>query len=569
MQLITGIQEGQTEVISRDEIPVAPVDGVLLLPGNVDPLDGQFEARIGRRLGGHPSALNAYELIVVDPDPDPDPNPNPDPDPDPGPDPQKPRPLVPTHIIDSVAQLRRLFSGDTSYEPGSVVMVRNGEYNVGEEGLRYTEINNYITVFSESLFGARIFNEGSHDHVVRFERESEGVQFMGFSVSQRSLNRVSQQEGPNFTDLPLSRLIEVRGNNIQIIHCLTHDGKSGLGNTGDYDDNRGEGNEFYGCYVLNNGWKYNGKGDGVQGYFQGDNEEDSPLIIQNCFWFGGYEPQINLQIYGSERARLNNFWTVNNTFVARNTIIGGIADAHGHYTTYNRWIDTYPRMGYWNGKVTGGRFENNFVRSGEITTPAIQVLNQRDFKMISNTFIKTDGQRIAAQIHHEDANYPPAHWEFMNNTWWGCEKWETMIDRREQSGSSFANYAQRTGATADRARVGRPPGQDAWVTPSKYWSGLAHATIVNHEAPGNTIGVLNAQNLAEAFKLGDSFVIRNAFDPYAPPVRRVDEWNGEVIRLELANQKRMPAYQNNAPLDIDEHPGSHVGCFILEKVSDA
>ena len=175
--------------------------------------------------------------------------------------PTSPPILDPDYIVPddfSVVQLFEGTGGASNLQPGNVIMIRDGTYQVNQS-LEWDHASGTssqpIIVFSESRLGAKIRSTGGHSHaLIEIIRGVEHIWFFHLDVAYNNLDRAANETGPNpsISELPIKVCILTESKYCKFIGCYTHDGKGGF-TIRSPDNTLGHGNEFWGSFTMNNG----------------------------------------------------------------------------------------------------------------------------------------------------------------------------------------------------------------------------------------------------------------------------------------------------------------------------
>lgn len=215
--------------------------------------------------------------------------------------------------------LRTAFSHPPAVKPGDVINLRAGTYRAADEAH-----------FACKLKGT----EGKYILVQPYPGESalieSGVQVEGpwiiirdLEVASNDPDRSSDQNTSFPTDAGQIVGFNVFASNVKIVNNIVHDNSAGLDAWAQAPDN-----EYYGNLIYYNGWQAQGKRAHGHGLYMQNSSGIKYIrdnIIFNQFASG-------MQLYGSEKADLNNFHVEGNIVFNngalnhehnRNILIGG------------------------------------------------------------------------------------------------------------------------------------------------------------------------------------------------------------------------------------------------------
>jgi hypothetical protein len=302
--------------------------------------------------------------------------------------------------------------------------------------------------------------------------------FWGFEIMSSDPVRQSAEDGPWPTDINRGACVgTTNGVGAKLINLVCHDAAEGF-ELWQESSNL----EAYGNIVFNNGWRGatdRGHGHGI--YAQ--NAHGSKFITDNII-LQSYD--INVQIYGSSEAPLNNFVVDGNIVyqaakvltrgTAMEVIFGGsqvatnaVFSNNAIYSKRGRGVNFGYEAGMRPATVTG-----NLIASSGYSVAAT----------FNNTLdaLTLTGNRIWGEVLNlNDASHE--------------------IDYAVWPGNTFIPYTTR------------PTGTNVIVRPNKYEPGRGHIAVFNWGL-ASTVSV----DVSSILTVGSSYEVRNAQDFFGPPV---------------------------------------------------
>ena len=467
-------------------------------------------------------------------------------DPTPGPTPGNPDFTVPDDF--SLVQLFNGTSGASNIQPGHQIMVKDGTYQV-DQSLQWDHASGTesqrIRVYSESRLGAKIRSTGGHSHaLVEFIRGTEYVDFEHFDVGYNNQDRYSNENGPNppLSELPQKVCILTESKYVRIIGCYTHDGKGGF-TIRTPNNELGHGNEFWGCFTMNNGWRTPAKDEGVQCYFQprGRNSQEYSRMIASHI-MQGYHIEIGMQIFGgAEAAPIQGMVLEDNAFVKRQTQLGGSGNGGTFFMRHNLFAGSV-RWGYWTARRNGDLMEDCVIfheRDDSIgrpwaSVPALTTQRLESFTARRNSIIRRNGTGRTLVV--QDPQGDRFDHVFEDNDWYEGTTFDTP------GGSSFGAYQAYYSANTDTFSSTY---SGAWTRFSVNPYIQKDARYIHFDESEPTNITISSTDLNRILDVGDTYYIMSSFN-LEGGVIATGTYNGTGITLPFLNKPRTSPIQNNA-----------------------
>jgi uncharacterized protein YjdB len=329
--------------------------------------------------------------------------------------------------------------------------------------------------------------------------------FMDFEVansnSTRYFNSTSNGMRPNN--------VVNNASNTKYINLKIHDG--GVA----FYSYRGQTNvEVYGCLIYNNGWMGSDRGHGHALYIQSDY---GPVLLKDNVLFNqfGY----GVHIYGNAGSgSLNNIrlegnvafnnGTLATSGTAANILYGGASTSTGaavigNLTFHSPGVSgTNMRVGYSTTRNGGATVQGNYVVGG---STVFDMGYWSSAAVSGNTWVgpsgiisfndpSTAGKSFSSNSHQRDPS--TSSWKFKGSSY------------------SFSGWRSATGlGSTDQALTALPTATKVVVRANPHVPGRAVVTVYNWGKQSSTSVSLNG-----VLSSGDQYVVRNAQNPFGPPV---------------------------------------------------
>lgn len=414
--------------------------------------------------------------------------------------------------------LQTALSQPPSVKPGDTIWLRNGTYGNGS------------AVFTSSLSGSEARPIVVRQYAGERATINGGlvvhgsyVWFWGFEIANLSVpSRITNKTGSFSNMLPFGVDVDAPGS--KFINLAVHDTAQGFGFWAPALNA-----EIYGSLIYNNGWQATDRGHGHGIYSQ--NQTGTKTIRDNII-FQGFD--LGIQVYGSEKAYIQNYFLDGNTIFNSGTLSRGgehsynLLFAGGHRPqnitventyTYHTPSDNnglsafdWPAPGEEALKLTA---INNYWIGG---SKAIQIYNWKGLKFTKNTVYALSSQTLMV------GQLQPDTYTWDDNTYYGSSIFE--LDDRNQT---FDTWKLITGLDKHSTYTpGRPTGLWTFVRPNLYESGRANITIYNWALRPSV-----AVDVSNVLKPGDRYEVRNAQDFFGSPVAS-GSYRGGTIPIPMA-----------------------------------
>ncbi|MEX0701638.1 MAG: hypothetical protein WD069_06025 [Planctomycetales bacterium] len=307
--------------------------------------------------------------------------------------------------------------------------------------------------------------------------------------------------------------ISSHGSHNALVNLIIHD-TNGAGFWG--DDQGGEGGEFHGCIIYNNGWKGPDRGHGHALYAQ--NGRGTKRITDNVMF---HQFSHGLHCYGSSKAFLRGFHIEGNVAFQNGALVqpdernpdflvgGGTPIDRVVFARNFVYGGGSLRLGYnWgppNGEVVA---RDNYIAGGV----NLHFLERLAFT--GNTVINP-GSLVRIDLPPE-GGAPQSRWE--KNSYINTEpKWRPFALSRKDRGSSdltFAEWRQSTRWDETSTYLEeRPRGAKIFVRPNRCQKGRGHVIVYNWDRQAAV-----EVDLAPVLAPGQRYRIVSAQDFYGEPV---------------------------------------------------
>lgn len=193
----------------------------------------------------------------------------------------------------------------------------------------------------------------SEKNIAAFTIRGAYTWYIGLEVTNTDTERIINISGSN----PPERRgtgVDVYGPGVKVINFIIYDTGGGFGAW-----STAVNSEYYGNLIYNNGWYAPDRGHGHGIYTQ--NNEGTKSFIDNIVFnnFGN-----GLQVYGTGRSRLKNFYLEGNIMFNDRWLIGGDAPLQNIELDNNFAYKVRPQFGYTSVENDGLTLRNNYFSAG-------------------------------------------------------------------------------------------------------------------------------------------------------------------------------------------------------------
>lgn len=298
--------------------------------------------------------------------------------------------------LDSPWDLQTALNHPPQIKPGATIWLRGGVYRVSLSDGGFT--SSLTGTASQPIKVRGYPGEWAVIDGNLTGRESKGYAalsvngaytwYMDFEVTDSDPIRTISTPGSNPPERRGSD-IGVSGSNIKFINLVLHDSGDGFG-SGSSASNI----EAYGLVVYNVGWSAPDRGHGHNFYVQNQNGEK---IIKDSMSFNAFD--INVQMYGSSAAFLNNFTWDGNVFFNGGILFGGGTPINNLTVHGNYYYGTNLGIGYSNPYNNGISITDNYVGNASISSQL-----SKNVTITGNTVVNPNGPLIALSFNAMPTN---------------------------------------------------------------------------------------------------------------------------------------------------------------------
>lgn len=252
--------------------------------------------------------------------------------------------------------LQTALNQPASIKPGDIILLEKGIY----KGIFISNLTGTISkpIILKNNNGARVIIDGSlagqvKKNIPAFTIKGAYTWYYNLEVTNTDTERIINIEGSN----PPERRgtgVDVFGPGVKIINFIIYDTGGGIGAW-----SPSQNSEYYGNIIFNNGWYATDRGHGHGIYAQnntGTKTYTDNVILNN---FGG-----GWQIYGSEKAQLNNFYFEGNVSFNDRWLMGGGAPLQNLTLKNNFSYRDKVQLGYSAQNNDGLVMTNNYFPGG-------------------------------------------------------------------------------------------------------------------------------------------------------------------------------------------------------------
>ena len=388
-------------------------------------------------------------------------------------------------------------------QPGDTIWLRGGTYAGKQVSTVAGTSGNPVVVRQYPGERATLDANGiTGDH---FVVKGGWTVFMDFEVansnSTRFFNSTSNGMRPNN--------VVNNASNTKYINLKIHDG--GVA----FYSYRGQTNvEVYGCLIYNNGWMGSDRGHGHALYIQSD---FGPVLLKDNVLFNqfGY----GVHIYGNAGSgSLNNIrlegnvafnnGTLASSGTAANILYGGASTSNGaavigNLTYHSPGVSgTNIRIGYSTTQNGSATVQGNYAVGGSLV---FDMGYWNSASVSGNTWVgssgliafndpSTGGKSFSGNSHQRDP--ATSSWKFKGSSY------------------TFSGWRSATGlASTDQAQTALPTATKVVVRANPHVPGRAVVTVYNWGKQSST-----SFSMSGVLSTGDQYVVRNAQNPFGPPV---------------------------------------------------
>ena len=356
--------------------------------------------------------------------------------------------------------------------------------------------------------------------------------FWGFEITNTNATRIIDVPGPapSAQQQPMASGVDVIGDNVKLINLVIHDTRGGLSLWTSATNS-----EAYGCLVYNNGWVGGdgGHGPGISCQNLRGERRLRDNIVFNQFAPGIYGFTVNSYLRSISVERNVVF---NNTHMRSDSkdtgeqlLFGGgtriehlrvadncfyqALDLHGPVVRADYGDVTNSDVEFFGNYIAGGAGGGNYLASA--TRFDSVVFSNNTLYTTNGSFVNL-ASRLGFVVDH--------------NTYFGAENRDFGLT--SSNGTAQAKFSdwQRAGFDLNGTYIqDAPPPNKIFVNPNVYEPKRATIVVYNWEGADEV-----SVELPNILVKGDSFVVQNAQNFFAPPVL-TGTYTGDPVKLLMTN----------------------------------